>query len=212
MTTFAIVGASDFNAKSFTQMDAEGLFDVVVAVDGGFNHLEELGHRPDILIGDFDSLEKRPGGIHKISYSPDKDKSDMELALDYASKQGASCVFAFGALGQRLDHALANLQVFAKFSEECGKVIVVGKDEQVFFATGPSVLEFEARNSATISVFAMSEQAEGVFIRGLKWELDNAVFSSRTSLGLSNQFIGKAAMIGVECGTIAVILLDERAV
>lgn len=51
----------------------------------------------------------------------------------------------------------------------------------------------------------MSDVTEGVFERGMKWDLDDVVLTNRESIGLSNELIGEAVMIGVEKGTICVI-------
>lgn len=206
MSACAIVGASDFNSDAFLMMEEAGMFDYVIAVDAGFRSLEEVGKKPDFVLGDFDSLGYKPRGIRIATYSADKDKSDMELAIDRARTKKFDTLFIFGALGRRLDHTLANIQVLSKASEDGMKVCAVGKNETVFFLTGPNTFELDAREEGVISVFAMDDQVEGLFERGLKWELDDVVLKNRLSLGLSNKFIGEPVLIGVEKGTIAVIV------
>lgn len=206
MTTFAIVGASDFNEEAFLDLDASGAFDFIIAADGGYAHLEGIGRRADLVVGDFDSLGYKPTGVRKAAYSPYKDKSDMEIALDHARKRGCECLVVFGALGGRLDHALANLQVMAKASEDGMRVHAIGATEEVRFVTGPDMIELEARPCGTLSVFSMSDRAEGLFERGLEWELDGVELTPRTSLGLSNEFKGEPVLIGLESGTIAVVI------
>lgn len=204
MRAAALVGASDFNADEFQNMDAEGMFDLVIAVDGGFASLEKIGRRPDMALGDFDSLGYVPRGIRVVRFSAEKDASDMELALARAKTERADSVFVFGGLGRRLDHTLANLQLFARMSEQGLHVTAIGQEEAIIFLTGPDIFEAPAQECGTVSVFAMSDTCTGVFERGLKWELDDAALTNRTSLGLSNELIGEAVMIGVETGTIAI--------
>ena len=81
MTICALVGASEFNAEHFQMMDAEEAFDYVIAVDGGFAHLEAIGRMPDMAMGDFDSLGYVPSIPQVSRFSSNKDASDMELAL-----------------------------------------------------------------------------------------------------------------------------------
>lgn len=207
MSVCALVGASEFNKEAFMAMDAASVFDFVIAVDGGYEYMLEIGRRVDMVVGDFDSLGYLPTGVRKATYSPEKDKSDMELAIDHAKRMKQDSIVAFGALGMRLDHTISNLQVFARESERGMSIRAIGALEEVFFVSGPDVVEFEARPSGTISVFSLSEAASGVFIRGLKWEIDDVELSNRTSLGLSNEFIGEASLIGVEQGTIIVTCL-----
>ena len=95
--------------------------------------------------------------------------------------------------------------VFSKYSELGLKVTVIDDDTAVFFLTGPDIFEAPALESGVVSVFAMSDVTEGVFERGMKWDLDDVVLTNRESIGLSNELIGEAVMIGVEKGTICVI-------
>ncbi|MDO4290123.1 MAG: thiamine diphosphokinase [Eggerthellaceae bacterium] len=206
MSTCALVGASDFNADHFRQMDEAGAFDYVIAVDGGLAHLEGIGRKPDLVMGDFDSLGYVPRGMRVTRFPSEKDASDMELALKRAKNRHTD-VYVYGGLGRRLDHTLANLQLFAHFSELGLYVVAIDESTAVTFITGPDTLEIPAQESgATVSVFAMNDAATGVFERGLKWELDDFTLTNRTSLGLSNEFTGEAVMIGVEEGTLAVFV------
>ena len=206
MKTCALVGSSQFNAAHFQELDAAGVFDYVIAVDGGFALLEAIGRKPDMALGDFDSLGYIPKGLRVAQFSSHKDKSDMELALDRARSMHYDEVYVYGGLGRRLDHTLANLQLFALFSEKGLFVTAVDEDTSVVFITGPDTFEMPAVEAGTVSVFSMNDRAEGVFERGLAYELDDAVLTNRTSLGLSNELIGEAVMIGVEKGTIAIFL------
>lgn len=206
MKTCALVGSSQFNAAHFQELDAAGVFDYVIAVDGGFASLEAIGRKPDMAIGDFDSLGYVPKGLRVAQFSSHKDKSDMELALDRARSMRYDEVYVYGGLGRRLDHTLANLQLFALYSEKGLFVTAVDEDTSVVFITGPDTFEMPAVEAGTVSVFSMNDRAEGVFERGLAYELDDAVLTNRTSLGLSNELIGEAVMIGVEKGTIAIFL------
>lgn len=199
------MGASTFNADRFMEMYESDAFDHIIAVDGGLRSLEEVGVKPNVALGDFDSLGYVPTGMRTVRFSKDKDKSDMELALKRAKSQRFDNVVVFGALGGRLDHTLANMGVFSKYSELGLKVTVIDDDTAVFFLTGPDIFEAPALESGVVSVFAMSDVTEGVFERGMKWDLDDVVLTNRESIGLSNELIGEAVMIGVEKGTICVI-------
>ena len=206
MPCCALVGASEFNAEHFAELDSQGAFDYVIAVDGGLAHLEGIGRKPDMALGDFDSLGYVPKGMRVAKFSSRKDKSDMELALDRAKGLRCDQAFVYGALGGRLDHTLANLQLFAKFCEKGLIVNAIGVSDVAMFVTGPDMMELPARDGGVVSVFSMSDRSTGVFERGLSYELDDAILTNRTSLGLSNEFSGEPAVIGVESGTLAVIV------
>nr|MDE7327949.1 hypothetical protein [Lachnospiraceae bacterium] len=66
-------------------------FDHVIAVDAGVLAVEKLGLVPDYLVGDFDTLGeeklKEWGKIPDITikkYNPEKDDTDMEIAVKLA--------------------------------------------------------------------------------------------------------------------------------
>lgn len=52
----------------------------------------------------------------------------------------------------------------------------------------------------------MNDACTGVFERGMRYGLDDARLTNRTSLGLSNELQGEAVVIGVEEGTLAIFL------
>lgn len=204
MKTGALIGASDFNESRFREMNDAGAFDVVIAVDGGYEYLNEIGVVPDLVMGDFDSLGYEPKKIRHVKFPPHKDKSDMELAISRAKMLGCEALYVFGALGQRLDHTIANLSIFAKACEDGLSVCLVDIDNAVFFVTGPDTFEADARESGIVSVFSATDVSTGVFERGMEWDLDDVELDNRTSRGLSNQLIGEPVMIGVESGTIMI--------
>ncbi|OUO90081.1 thiamine diphosphokinase [Gordonibacter sp. An230] len=205
MKTCALVGAADFNAADFVARREAGAFSFVIAVDAGFAHLEGIGVAPDMAVGDFDSLGYVPK-CRRVSRHPiKKDKSDMELAMEKAVDWGHGELFVYGALSGRLDHTVANLQLFAKFSERDVLVTGIGGDFAVRLLTGPDVFELpEGLDAGTVSVLSMSDKAEGVIESGLLYSIDDEPLSARTSRGLSNELTGQPAVVAVEKGTLCV--------
>ena len=204
MTTCALVGAVDFNGGDFLARHAAGEFDTVIAVDAGFAHLEGAGVVPDMAVGDFDSLGYVPKCRRVSRYPVQKDASDMELAMEKALNFGHDHLAVYGALGGRLDHTIANLQLFARFSERGAYVTGVGDSYAVRLLTGPDVFDLPPLESGTVSVFAANDCAKGVIERGMAYSLDDEPLSNRTSRGLSNELVGEPATVAVEEGTLYV--------
>ena len=213
MTRAALVGAVEFNAEHFHALD----FDAVLAVDRGFLTCQSHGIDPDIVLGDFDSLGYVPNGLNVQSHPSEKDESDMELALHAAGGRGADEVFLYGALGQRLDHTLANLQLMAGQAKRGVRIAAIGPDYAVVALSGGkgrcNQLSFDAFDpmqlegplGPCISVFAFGGDALGVTERGLKYSLVGAHLSCTSSLGLSNEFTGQPACVSVEEGVLLVV-------
>lgn len=200
------MAASEFNADRFRELADSGAFECAAAVDGGYAHLQDIGIVADIAIGDFDSLGYVPQDIPVREFCPEKDESDLELALRWAQGEGFDRIYAFGVLGKRLDHTIANLQLLTKFSEAGIAIKAEGSETELAFLSGPAMLELPARAEGTVSVFSMSDESTGVCEVGLKWELDDVKLTNRTSLGLSNEFAGSPVKISVRTGTLAVFL------
>ena len=62
--------------------------DLLIAADGGAKYFFDIGLTPQVIIGDMDSIDsdtcKSKSGIEYIQYPTDKDKSDAEIAVEYA--------------------------------------------------------------------------------------------------------------------------------
>lgn len=202
MATCALVGAVDFNAEDFEARREVGAFDFIIAVDAGFSFLEELGIAPDMAVGDFDSLGYVPKCKRVSRYPVKKDKSDMELAMEKAVDWDHDDLVIYGALGGRLDHTIANLQLFARFSERDVTVTAVADTYAVRLLTGPDVFELPPLGAGTVSVFSANDTAQGVIERGMAYSLDDEPLSNRTSRGLSNELVDEEATVAVESGTL----------
>ena len=204
MGVYALVGASSFNVAHFEACNARGDFDAVVAVDGGFAHLRDIGRMPDVALGDFDSLGYVPEGLKVVRYPAHKDMTDMEIAFDYARESGAEAVVVYGALGNRLDHTIANLQMGTRFAEGGMKVTFIDSESAVTIVVGPARFDLPRLNHGTVSVFSACDEARGVVEEGLEYPLDAEALTNRTSLGVSNELVGKPASVSVREGALYV--------
>lgn len=205
MKTCALVAACDFNAEHFRARYEAGSFDCVIAVDRGYAWLSDLEITPDVVLGDFDSLGYVPAGNDVLTHSPIKDASDTELAFEEALARGFDSVELYGALGGRIDHTIANLQVCARYAERGMSVVLVGMQEALRILVGPARFELPLLEKGTVSVFAATDTAEDVCEEGLFYPLEHALLNNRTSLGLSNELLGKPAAVSVGKGTVYIV-------
>jgi len=93
--------------------------DLLIAADGGAKYFFDIGLTPQVIIGNMDSIDsdmwKSKSGIEYIRYPADKDKSDAELAVEYALEHGYEQVILVAATGGRLDHTLGNIALVAGY-------------------------------------------------------------------------------------------------
>ncbi|MCD8502461.1 MAG: thiamine diphosphokinase [Bacillaceae bacterium] len=92
-----------------------------MAVDRGLEYLRIFSIKPDFVIGDFDSTKVKPGEIESNSncfiYPPEKDFTDLDLAITKAIELSPASIQIYGATGGRLDHEMVNLQLLLKILE-----------------------------------------------------------------------------------------------
>lgn len=74
----------------------------VIAADGGLDHTRQLGIVPDVVVGDFDSLEGRPPrtDVRTIALPALKDDPDMLSALKVGWSAGCREFHVYGGLGR----------------------------------------------------------------------------------------------------------------
>ena len=177
--------------------------DLVLAADGGLEHVRKLGLAPDGVLGDFDSLGYVPEDA-KV-FPVEKDDTDSMLAVRQGLKMGYDRFVLYGCLdGPRLDHTLANFQTLQFLADHGATGYLVGSG---YLATvvKNSAICFDQRAEGIVSVFCLGPDARGVTLSGLKYPLTDGVLTSGFPLGVSNHFTGVPAMIQVEQGSLLVL-------
>jgi thiamine pyrophosphokinase len=189
--------------------------DQLIAADGGLRHLQALGLRPQVLIGDLDSIgpeeagQMQAAGVRIARFSPRKDQTDLELAVRLAVSEGASDILIFGALGARWDHTLANLLLLAHPEFRAVRLRLVDGAQQIYLIQGQATIEGQPGD--TVSLIALTGDARGVTTEGLEYPLDHGRLAFGSTLGISNVLLGATASVRVEEGLLACIVIDTRA-
>ena len=203
-----IAGAAPIIEKDFLQyydnLVKEKKEFFLIAADGGYEFLCHNKMKPDLIVGDFDSLGTVPQGANVITHPVMKDDTDMLLAIKEGLKRNCTFFAIFGGVGGRFDHTFANVQHLAYLKEHGARGILFG-DTMHMTSLKEEGLCFDACFKGTVSVFALSDKAEGVCISRLKYELENACLTRYVPLGVSNEFIGECSKIQVRQGQLLVM-------
>ena len=177
----------------------------VIACDRGYAYAERCGVRPDLLIGDLDSLDGEiDAAIPLRRYPKEKDDTDTMLAVRAALELGFRQADLCCALGGRLDHTIANLQT-AVFAAERGLRLRILSPETEITALRDGTLLLPRREGFSLSVFAARECCRGVTLHGTKYELEDAEISGDFPIGVSNEWKEDSAAITVREGTLLVV-------
>ncbi len=204
-----IVGAGEF--FGIKRLPEDG--DFVIAADGGFDYLREIGIRPNLIIGDFDSSESLKSDScwkqyenqeNMIILPSEKDDTDMWAALQEGMKRGFNEFLIYGGTGGRLDHTLANIQLLAWLSQHGKRGTLIGKQEIITSITDTE-MAFEV-GTGRVSMFAHTEKATGVYITGMKYPLTDATVTNTYPIGISNERMGKESKISVKQGTLILLI------
>lgn len=181
---------------------------LIIAADGGYAHLKAQGAAPDITVGDFDSLGYVPSG-NVIHHPAEKADTDTMLALRLGLKRGYNTFVIYGCLGGRLDHAYANLQALAFLAQSGARGYLLGSAGEVITVVQDGAIQFPSACRGIVSVFCFGGTAEGVYERGLKYTLTDAVLTSGYPLGVSNEFTGEPARVVVRDGELLVMWNED---
>ena len=187
--------------------------DSIIAVDGGGAVCVEAGVRPDVVLGDFDSIDPaaldwlRRGGSRINSFPADKDQTDLELALSAARSQGADRVTVTAVSGRRLDHTLAAIGAIGAAADLWPEVVEPQMRAWVVSAEARDSLRVTGVG-ATISLVSWGAGAR-LSISGVRWPLEQHDLPFGSGLGVSNVVTDEAgALIRVHAGTIFAIAPD----
>ena len=179
--------------------------DYVIAIDAGLRYLEEAHITPNLIVGDFDTLGYCPNHSNVIRLNPRKDDTDTLAALKEGILEGFSLFHLYCCTGGRLEHTIANVQLLAFLSQN-GLLGFLHAKDCVLTAITDSGIQLPRRDAGFLSVFSYTDECQGVNLRGLKYELTNAVLRNTFPLGISNEFKGLQSAISVEKGTLLLVL------
>lgn len=206
-TVIAVNGTLQDYASVAAQLHPD---DYLIGADGGTLHLLAMGRRPDVIVGDLDSLpvdmlnDLMTQGVRIERHRRDKDQTDLELAIERAIADGATEVILVGALGGRLDQTLANLLILAQRVWAVPIRLLEG-DQVAEILRGPGTLTLYGKPGATVSLIPLSAAVTGITYCGLRYPLENATLHFGSTRGVSNEFDAPMATISIEDGMALII-------
>lgn len=207
-----IIGAGDLTVGQIEYQAGE---DFLIAVDGGIMYCQLLDVEPDLLLGDFDSVDEEWGAAVEriegeapekvIRLSPQKDDTDLYAALKEGLRRGYKNFRLYAATGGRLDHTLANIQSLLYLKRQGAVGYLMDGHGMILVLENESVT-FKKEMEGYLSIFSLGKEAKGVTLGGLKYPLDAYTMTNDFPIGISNEFIGEEATVTVEDGQLVVLV------
>ncbi|MDH5290697.1 MAG: thiamine diphosphokinase [Acidimicrobiia bacterium] len=182
-----------------------------IAADSGLDHARALGLRPELVVGDLDSVSPaalawaEAQGIPIERHPVDKAQTDLELALARAVAQAPDRVLVAGIGGGRLDHFLANIGVLAspRWAAVALDGWIDGARIAVVHPGRPRVLA--GAPGDLLSLLPINGDAVGVTVTGVAWPLDDDTLAASSSRGVSNVFTQVSVVVQVSVGTLLAV-------
>ena len=183
--------------------------DFLIAVDGGLNHLTALGLKPNLIIGDMDSvdgelLEKfRKQDVAIEKHPPDKDQNDLELAIQAAVKMHPKTIWIIAALGNRIDQTLANIFLLTREDLIDIDTHIIDGVRDLFLIRKEASISGE--KGQRVSLIPIQGPVKGIRTEGLEFPLYNETLYPDRTRGISNRMTDVQARIAIEDGVLLCI-------
>ena len=191
---------------------AKGNF-LLIAADKGMEFFMQTGLKPDIAVGDFDSLSECGKAyldslkdVEIIRLKPEKDDSDTQSAVNLAVQRGSREIIVLGATGSRLDHVMANMGLLSLGKKLGVKVALADANNYICLIESGAVLSRAEAFGDYVSFFPVGGCVEGLTLSGFKYGLNNYCLNTWDSgLTVSNEFLEEQAAVTFEKGDLMMI-------
>jgi thiamine pyrophosphokinase len=137
----------------------------IVATDGAANSLQKIGIKPDVIIGDLDSIERTNHYDSKIIYLPDQSQSDFQKAMTYLRQNNLLPTIICGVNGGFIDHILNNINIILENNCIFYVPPILGQ-----VLKSPSTLNLNLAINTKISLLGIPSAK--IKTLGLKWEIN----------------------------------------
>lgn len=184
---------------------------LLIAADSGYDHARTLGLTPSVLIGDLDSISAggiahaEQTGVEILRHPPEKDATDLELALLTARRRGARAVTVVAGHGDRLDHVLASVALLA--APGLAPLLIDGwfGRARLSIVRGGDHVVLAGAIGSLLTLLPYGGDARGVTITGCRYPLVDATLTPGTTWGVSNELTEPEATVAVHDGTVVAI-------
>ncbi len=189
-----------------------GGYDMIMAADSGMDFLYRNHLTPDIIVGDFDSVDhdaldffKEDNRIEFCRLNPEKDDTDTEYAIRDALSRGITQLTILGGTGSRIDHVLGNISLIGIGLEENVEIELVDEHNRVRMIDKPLSIRKDEQFGRFVSLIPYTGRVEHVTLTGFKYTLDDYTMGGFNSLGVSNEIAEEVAHIEFRSGILLVI-------
>lgn len=222
MNTAIICGGSiDYEfAEAFIEKHE---IDCIIAADKGLRFCYEKKIFPNYILGDYDSIcpeilewYRRQSDVPVTAYPAEKDDTDTAIALAKALEIGSEKIYLLGALGGRMDHAVANIQILknvldhtsdntSKRVERSAEAYIVDPQNMICLIEKEMILKRKEQFGKYVSLLPFTDTVEGITLEGFKYPLYEYTMKKGESTGVSNEIVDEEAKVSFLSGVLLMI-------
>ena len=180
--------------------------DFIVCADSGYCHALKMGVKPDVVLGDFDSIGDLPAAVPCLRFPSRKDLTDTELAIEYARGQGFRDFLLLAATGKRLDHGMTNILLLKTIMERGENATIIDEFNKIKMTD--SRIELDEPTGSILSLVPLSD-CKGVTTQNLEYPLHEADMYVGRGLGVSNIVTEPKAVVTLREGVLIVIVARD---
>lgn len=181
----------------------------LIAADSGLDTALSWGFDVDLLVGDLDSVGEaalRTTTAEIEQHPPDKDATDLDLALEAALRHNPDRVVVIGGQGGRFDHLLGTVMLLT--SERWRDVDVEWVAARARVRVVRDAATLHGTRGDILTLLAVGGEAHGVTTTGLQWNLDDTTLEPGATIGVSNLFTSPVATVRLRTGVLLAVQPD----
>lgn len=189
--------------------------DRIFCANGGTLHALALGLKPDMIIGDLDSLpaqtveQLEAAGVTIQHYPRNKDQTDLELALDRAIAEKPAAILLVTALGGRLDQMLANILLLTRPEYAPVRLTLIDGSQSATLVRDHQSITVKGEPGDTLSLVPLTPQVTGVTFSGVTWPLTEVTLTMGSTWSISNTLEDRQARVEIGEGMALLVHLKQ---
>lgn len=205
-----IVSGGNVQKDFFDEIYLNNKFDYIIASDRGLEILDKFAIKPNYIIGDFDSIDKKilnkyiNTDIEIKELNPEKDYTDTHMAIKLAIELKSKQIIIVGAIGTRIDHTIANIHIIKETLDNDIECKIIDERNEIQLINKKTILEKDKKYKY-VSLIPLTTKVEGVTLEGFKYKLFNQTLEIGHSIGVSNEQVKELAQIDFKKGILILI-------
>lgn len=207
-----IITGGNVNQKLLMEFINNNPHCIKICVDGGLRIAYDNQIELDYVVGDFDTIDEKIIQYYKEEtdvpireFNPVKDNTDTDIALELAISLDPEEIVVIGAIGSRMDHTIANVQILKKAMDAGIKAYLLDEHNRISMIDSSVTIKKNMQYGDYVSLLPITRRIEKITLKGFKYPLQEYTMEYGESLGISNEIIDDEAEVLFDNGILLMI-------